>query len=152
MADGFICFHVHINESPGCISFSDIGGTKEDIRKKAEAAFEWAKDFGGVIVGPYDFDFESCPMWHGKSKEIPDEEIYCWPGYEGFQKKGMVRWHIHTHDDGHCQSFDTLHEADLVAERKEKEGKDVSVVGPLDFPATACSFYNSRHNNREKNR
>lgn len=151
-------FHVHLDESPGCVSFSTTMNDRKEIEFRAELAMNHAKEKGGVMVGPYDFDYERCPFHMGPKEEgeekpeslagsADDIDPYCVSEYASY-RDGRQRWHVHTNDRGHlCSSFPDEGTAQWKVDRILRGVDSIPahsrprIIGPLDFPAIACSYY-----------
>jgi hypothetical protein len=150
-------YHVHMHDEPYCQSWSYHN---EDANQRSErAANDRAKDTGGVVVGPFDFDWSRCAYRRMMMEEveqrqreaaehvsqdetIPENERTAEPSYASlYRKRGLGSWHVHTDGNRWCRSFDSKRSAAQWIRDDAHRSKNPRIVGPLDHPAIACKYF-----------
>jgi hypothetical protein len=150
-------YHVHMEDEPYCISFGYT--RKEDRERRKEAARERAKSHSGALVGPFEFNYDTCAYRRmmeeeldqrrkeaaervSKDETIPENERTAEPSYARmYRRRGLGSWHVHTDGYGWCRSFDNKRRAMQWIRDDAHRSKNPRIVGPLDHPAIACKYF-----------
>jgi hypothetical protein len=117
MSEGGGSYHIHMEYEPYCQSFSYYSETKREATE--QTAQRRADEEGGVVVGPFDFDWSRCAYRRMMEEEvdqrqkeaaervsqdetIPENERTAEPSYASlYRKRGLGSWHVHT-DGNRC--------------------------------------------------
>jgi hypothetical protein len=157
MSEGGGSYHIHMEYEPYCQSFSYYSETKREATE--QTAQRRADEEGGVVVGPFDFDWSRCAYRRMMEEEvdqrqkeaaervsqdetIPENERTAEPSYASlYRKRGLGSWHVHTDGNRWCRSFDSKRSAAQWIRDDAHRSKNPRIVGPLDYPAIACKYF-----------
>lgn len=153
-------FHVHIWESPYCISFTYH--LEKDKERCEQAALDSAYREKGVLLGPFEFDYVKCKHREFMETEAHEKDFIPTKTTDlplpVLRKDkdvtpGRQSWHIHLNKKPFCISFSTdiggfspevakkkaeVYVQHLRERYKDEGGFEAEVFGPVDFSNGEC--------------